>query len=152
MLQPVPATATPPFQPPPIPRLVLIIDEEPLIRLSLGRMLRLRGFVPIEAATMAEAVQISEQHAVEAVILDLGRSSRDSGLDFLAWFRAQPEHGTTPAVVLTGELYLEEEQLASIRQFRAMVFYKPVPFATLEQCLADLFTRDVRRSAISPAS
>ncbi len=130
------------YGPPSPPRLVLVLDSEPSIRLSLGRMLRLKCFVPVEAATTAEAVRVTMANAVEAVVMDLGRPGADSGLAFLAWFRAQPHHGTSPIVALTGELYLTPNQVALIEQFEAMLFYKPVSFATLERCLTDLFMRE----------
>jgi len=121
--------------PPSRPRPVLVVDDESLIQLSLGRLLRLRGFAPISAATIAGAVRVTEDSAIEAVVLDLGLPGGESALDFLAWFRGLPRHKKTPVMILTGHAYLGPEQMAIIKRYHSLVFYKPVSFATLDHCL-----------------
>ena len=138
-MQPAAPVAFPQPAPANRPRLVLVVDDEPLIQLTLGRLLRLRGFLPIGVATIAAAIHATEESAVAAVVLDLGLLGRESGLDFLPWFRAQPRHRKTPVLILTGRPSLGSAQLAIARQHDALVCYKPVSFATLEQWLTMLF-------------
>ncbi len=115
-------------------RSVLVVDDEPLIQVSLGRLLRRRGYLPLAATTVSGAVRITDESTVWAVVLDLCLRG-ESGLDFLPWFRAQPQHRTTPIVILTGQTHLTRDDLVIASKYDALVFYKPVAFDLLDHCL-----------------
>jgi two-component system, NtrC family, response regulator AtoC len=65
---------------------VLILDDEPNMRVSLSEFLALEGIEAQAAATMAEAKSLLERSSVEACIVDL-KLSGESGMDFLAWLK-----------------------------------------------------------------
>jgi DNA-binding NtrC family response regulator len=50
---------------------VLVIDDEPTIRAILGRALEMFGYEALEAASADSAYKVLEEHAVDAVLLDL---------------------------------------------------------------------------------
>lgn len=103
---------------------VLIVDDEESLHQLLRRLLEPHGFTTTHALTLSEAVHVAEQRAPDAVILDLMLAGEDSGLDFLAWFRAHPAFVDTPVLILTGHTSLSEDEEALIRRNRAYVFYK----------------------------
>jgi DNA-binding response OmpR family regulator len=103
---------------------VLIIDDEPNMRLVLDRLLRLHGFHSLEAATADEAIVLAQRDMVHAFVVDLNLGHGRSGLDILDWVRRQRRYSVTPVFVLTGEVAVAEANQARIRAHRAYVFYK----------------------------
>jgi response regulator RpfG family c-di-GMP phosphodiesterase len=73
-------------------------------------------------------------------VVDLTLHHGESGLDFLAWLRAHPDHGRTPVLILTGRPTLEAVDRDLIQRYHAYVFYKPVSLTLLVQFLTRLAT------------
>jgi DNA-binding response OmpR family regulator len=120
---------------------VLIVDDDAAVRDLLGRMLSLRGFGAMPAETLSQAITIADSQKIGAVILDLGLSGAQSGLDVLRWFRARGDHLELPILILTGERILSEEQEAAIAHHRAELFFKPQNLRALIDRLDELLTR-----------
>jgi CheY-like chemotaxis protein len=121
---------------PPTP-LVLIVDDDALIRRVLGGVLTELGFATAEASSVGGAIVVTEQQDVAAVVLDLTLDHGESGIGFLTWLRERPGHGHTPVLILTGRPSLEAGDQDLIQRYRAYVFYKPVSMMVL----ADFLTR-----------
>jgi len=66
---------------------VLVVDDEPAIRLLLTRALERSDFQVIEAPNGAEALRLAEARRPALVILDLGLPDRD-GLELIAAIKA----------------------------------------------------------------
>lgn len=78
---------------------VLIVEDEPLVRMVARATLEEAGFEPVEAATADEALRIlSGAHEFAAVVSDIEMPGEMNGLD-LAW--AIRTHWPKIAVVLT---------------------------------------------------
>lgn len=90
---------------------ILIVDDEKMIRWSLGEALRGWGFEPIEAETVATAMAAFEAEPPAAVLLDINLPD-GSGLDALRRIR----HRQPDAVVLmiTANV-LVDETIAALR-------------------------------------
>src|ERR1043165_256956 len=90
---------------------ILVVDDEKMIRWSLGEALRGWGFEPIEAATVSEALDRFEAESPTAVLLDINLPD-GSGLDALRKIR----HLQTDAVVImiTANV-LVDETIAALR-------------------------------------
>lgn len=50
---------------------VLIVDDDPTIRLTIGAYLRGQNFAVMEAATAREAIELATRHRPQAIILDV---------------------------------------------------------------------------------
>lgn len=76
------------IQPPSVQ--VLIVEDEPLVRMVARATLEDAGFYPVEAATADEALRIlAGEHEFAAVVSDIEMPGEMNGLD-LAWaIRAQ---------------------------------------------------------------
>lgn len=120
---------------------VLVVEDEPSVRALLVRMLELRGFAVVTATTCHEAIRAAETGTVHAVVLDLKLHGGSSGLDLLAWCRSQARYATTPVLILTGAVALEEDEEERIRRDRAYVFYKPQQYRGLIDRLERLVSR-----------
>lgn len=81
------------------PRL-LMVDDEPDVRLGFTLYLAKAGFTVLEASSLAEARQLIVSNPVEGVLLDLNLPD-GNGLDWIAEVReGQPG---TAIVVITGK-------------------------------------------------
>ena len=123
---------------PPEPPIVLVVEDEASLQRALGGLLRRQGFAPLEATTVATAIDQAEGHPLTAVILDLLLDGNESGVDFLAWFRQQPRYQRTPVLIYTGRAMLASDAEDFILRYRAHVFYKPHPITLLVEYLRRL--------------
>ncbi|HVP14651.1 MAG TPA: sigma-54 dependent transcriptional regulator [Terriglobales bacterium] len=83
---------------------LLIVDDEPSLRFSIGEWARDLGYRPLEAADGAAALDLVRDAEVDAVILDL-RLGTEDGLQVLRRLRA--EEPALPVVMLTGHGTIE---------------------------------------------
>ncbi|HXH05724.1 MAG TPA: response regulator [Vicinamibacterales bacterium] len=110
---------------------VLVMDDEASVRDILGRFLERSGYHPITTASVEAALDVLRRGRVEAVVLDVRMSDGGrSGLEVLAALRADPRLAAVPAIVLTGALLTDEEEIAVIRH-RAHLVRKPEGYAAL---------------------
>ena len=115
---------------------VLVLDDEPTVRELLRRFLELHGYEAIEAGTMSEAVDLIHRTRIGAVILDV-RVPGGSGIEVLEHLRTRPDSTKIPAIVLTGGVLTEDEQL-TVTRHGAHLFYKPEGFDSLVEFLTQL--------------
>jgi DNA-binding response OmpR family regulator len=80
---------------------VLVVDDEPSLRLLCRVNLELEGLRVVEAATLAEARAVLEREHVDVVVLDVHVGSGD-GRDLLDELRAA--ESATRVVMLTGSV------------------------------------------------
>jgi DNA-binding NtrC family response regulator len=90
-------------------RAVLVVDDEPSIRLLCRINLELEGFRVLEAGTIDEARDELVNGAPSVVLLDLHIGS-DSGWDLLEEIRAG--HVGLPVCLLTGSGTIDSEEKA----------------------------------------
>ncbi len=80
---------------------VLVIDDDPSIRLLCRINLELEGWTVREAGTIAEAREALADGAVALTLLDV-HVGMESGLEFLVEIKR--DHPGTPVVMLTGSV------------------------------------------------
>ncbi|MFL6337112.1 MAG: response regulator [Pyrinomonadaceae bacterium] len=78
---------------------VLIVDDEPSIRLTLAEFLRREGFEPLTAADAAQGVAHFDK-GVEVAVVDINLPGR-SGIELLRELRERDPR--VPVIVITGE-------------------------------------------------
>jgi DNA-binding NtrC family response regulator len=83
---------------------LLIVDDEPSLRFSIGEWARDAGFRSLEAANGRVALDHLKQSAVDAILLDLKLGDED-GLQVLRALRE--DHPDVPVVMLTGHGTIE---------------------------------------------
>ncbi len=82
------------------PRL-LITDDDPALRQTLGSVLERRGFVTQFAADGLEGLEIIRQHDIHLVVLDV-HMPRLTGLEMLA--QLQAERPGLPCILMSGQM------------------------------------------------
>src|ERR1700750_2423284 len=113
---------------------VLIVDDEPSIRLTLAEFLRREGFETLVAADAAQAAALFGPN-VDVAVIDINLPGR-SGIDLLREFSGREPY--VPVIMITGEpnvSHLPEIVRSGAYDFIA----KPV--------LKDVITRAVARAA-----
>ncbi|HEX8720329.1 MAG TPA: response regulator [Pyrinomonadaceae bacterium] len=114
---------------------VLIVDDEPSIRLTLSEFLRREGYEPHAAADAAQASALFGGGGFDVAVVDINLPGR-SGIDLLRELRERDPR--VPVIVITGEPNVS--QLPEIVRAGAYDFLaKPV--------LKDTITRAVARAA-----
>lgn len=88
---------------------ILIIDDDKAIRKMLTVTLEASGFEPIEASSLAEAVNKAALHNPSVALLDLGLPD-GSGMEFLTRFR---EWSAAPVIILSA-IGMEEQKISAL--------------------------------------
>ena len=81
---------------------ILVVDDEPHIRRVLEAMLGKEGFEVHSVSDGEEGLQAIAGGGIDLVILDLLMPGTH-GLEVLAKIRSDPEHSTTPVIILTAK-------------------------------------------------
>ena len=80
------------------PARIMIVDDDPIVRRSLGRVLSDRGYTVIQADSAEQGLALLGQGEVSLVIADMNMPGMD-GLRFLLHVRAQ--YPTCASLILT---------------------------------------------------
>jgi two-component system response regulator MprA len=104
---------------------VLIVDDDPNVTETFGRMLKLEGYGVLTALSAEAGLHQAETARPAAIILDL-RMPLVDGLQFLRHLRSTPGHESTPVAIVTGDYFLDEHVAAELRALGAEVKFKPM--------------------------
>jgi CheY-like chemotaxis protein len=94
-------------------RSVLVVDDEPALRLLLSRFLEGEDYRVESAANGVEALAAVRRHPPDAVLLDLVMPEMD-GWDFLRACRATAELADLPVIVMSATPNLGRQSLAEL--------------------------------------
>jgi two-component system KDP operon response regulator KdpE len=92
------------------PLRILVVDDEPAILRFLRASLESQGYVVVEAADGASALQMMRRNAADLVVLDLGLPDMD-GLDVVRKIR---ESGATLPIIILSSRENESAKVASL--------------------------------------
>ncbi|MGE0103391.1 MAG: sigma-54-dependent transcriptional regulator [Blastocatellales bacterium] len=107
---------------------VLVVDDEAAIRYTLSEALRGWGFEPIEAGTVAEALEAFEAEHPLVVLQDI-RLPDGSGLDALHEYKSR--HPQVVVIMITGNVMVEDT-LTALRGGAYDFISKPVNLRELQ--------------------
>jgi CheY-like chemotaxis protein len=117
-----------------IPKKILLVDDEVLIRRVLNRFLTREGYVTFEATTLKTAIEMFRKHRpFDALLCDISLLDGSSGWDVVEKVRFyQP---TIPVAVISGDLSIEvDPELAPVS-----ILYKPFTPDGLRKLLEELW-------------
>ncbi|MGD2152021.1 MAG: response regulator [Gemmatimonadales bacterium] len=103
-------------------RVVLLIEDDPTVRMAVARALRRAGYACVEVASGARGAEFARQRAPDLLLTDIEVPGKD-GLEVLREFREDPRLLDVPAVVLSGQH--SAETLETVQSLRAQVVGKP---------------------------
>lgn len=113
---------------------VLIVDDEPVNRLVLAKMVEHLGSRCVEAASGPEALEVLRERPVDLVLMDI-QMPRMSGIEAVGLLReAAGPNQDAPVVAVTGDTTRTK------REYIALGFddyaNKPISLAAVQQMLA----------------
>lgn len=82
---------------------ILIVEDTPVIREPMVRLLQGEGYDVTSAANGLDAIASLETHPVDLVLLDV-LMPKMNGVTFLENFRAEPRWTDVPVIAVTGVL------------------------------------------------
>lgn len=134
-----------PFSRPPLPRRVLLVDDEVDIGHAVAALLRSRGVqidVVVDEAAARERLHrgIKEGKPIEALICDYRLANDVDGLELGQRLLAELSE-PIPMVLVTGET--APQRLRRVRESGVPVIFKPASAHTLLQALTDLHAQPV---------
>jgi CheY-like chemotaxis protein len=96
------------------PLTVLIVDDEPVNRLVLARMVEHFGSHSVEAANGAEALELLRSHSFDLVLMDI-HMPQMSGIQALQRLRnGDGPNAETPVVAVTGDTTRERPEYIAL--------------------------------------
>lgn len=81
---------------------IIVIDDDPLIRLVVAKALQAAGLRTIEAASGEEGLRLFNEQGVDAILLDVMMPGGMDGFETCAEFRNLPEGRHIPVLMMTG--------------------------------------------------
>jgi two-component system, OmpR family, phosphate regulon response regulator PhoB len=128
-------------------RLVLVVDDEPMLRNLLSRLLRMEGYDVIEAEDGQTALDLVEERRPDLVLLDVMLPARD-GLDVLGDLRRTSE----VPVILVSALGEEADRVLGLKMGADDYVVKPFSAAELSARIESVLRRAALRAAPQPAA
>lgn len=120
--------------------MVLVVDDEAVIRLGLQTLVAGWGHRVVTAGSLAEAEALLDGGAApDAVLADYRLRGTETGLDVVRAVRARLGRAV-PAAIVTGDT--DPGRLAAARAGGCALLHKPVPAAQLRAALAGLLAGD----------
>jgi len=109
-----------------MPKNILVIDDEPLVTKSLGKLLRVSGYNAFIAASAQEALEKIKETTFDLIISDI-RMPGTNGIEAISQIREylkQDKKAQVPEIFITG--YASEENYKQAIQLKmAEYIYKP---------------------------
>jgi two-component system, OmpR family, phosphate regulon response regulator PhoB len=128
-------------------RLVLVVDDEPMLRNLLSRLLRMEGYDVIEVEDGQTALDLVEERRPDLVLLDVMLPARD-GLDVLGDLRRTSE----VPVILVSALGEEADRVLGLKMGADDYVVKPFSAAELSARIESVLRRAALRAAPQPAA
>ncbi len=114
---------------------ILLVDDDPTIRLAAAYALRANGHTVLEADDAASALALARAESIDLLLLDVVLDAED-GTALAAQLRALPQLAGVPLVFLTGRADAEREALLALGA--AGVLSKPFDITTLAAAVEQL--------------
>jgi len=107
----------------------LVVDDEPTVRLLMGRALRIAGFVVEEAENGQAALKLFPRVAPDVILVDAQMPEID-GLEVCRRVRSMPGGARLPIVLISGML-VDELRPQAIAAGATDILGKPIQVLTL---------------------
>lgn len=104
---------------------VLIVDDDPIVGQTFGRMLAVSGFETTVTQSAQSAIEAAGAHLPDVILTDL-RMPMSDGMDLITRLRRDANLREIPVAVITGDHFLTEEFLTELRTYGATVRFKPL--------------------------
>ncbi len=91
---------------------ILVVDDKEDSRVLVGKVLRLRGYDVIGAATGEDAVNMAQTELPDLILMDIRLPGGIDGLEATRRIKAMPQLAHIPIIAMTASVRMENEQMA----------------------------------------
>jgi CheY-like chemotaxis protein len=109
---------------------VLIVEDTPIIREPLEKLLRYEGFDTVATANGVEALEALKSHTPDVILLDMAMPKMN-GLEFLHQLRGEERWRGVPVILLTAVMDTTQLRLARAMHVREVLFKSRFTFREL---------------------
>ena len=106
---------------------ILVVDDDPINRKLIVKILSKKGFDAIEAGNGIEAFSILEKESFDIILLDIVMPVMD-GIEFLKEIKLKPEYLNLPIIILTTD---DTKKAEALNLGANDVIIKPISPVTL---------------------
>jgi len=106
---------------------VLVVDDDPINRKLIVRILSKKGFEAIEAGNGVEAFTALENNDIDIILLDIVMPVMD-GIEFLKEIKTKPAYINVPIIILTTD---DSKKTQALTLGANDIIIKPVSPVTL---------------------
>jgi CheY-like chemotaxis protein len=118
---------------------VLIVDDTPIVREPLEKLLRYEGYDTVAASNGVEALEAVKRSTPDVILLDVAMPKMN-GVEFLLQLRGEERWRSVPVILLTAVMDSTQLRLARELSVREVLFKSKFAFAELlghiRTCLA----------------
>ena len=108
---------------------IMVVDDDPNLRVLLQQMLAFRGFVVVEAENGEDALEKMEQVHLDAIVLDVMMPVLD-GITVCRRMRQNPKFKDVPVIMLSGKVHQAAVQ-EGLEAGATKYLCKPIPMTEL---------------------
>lgn len=108
---------------------IMVVDDDPNLRVLLQQMLAFRGFKVVEAENGADALLKIDKQPVDAIVLDVMMPVMN-GIEVCKKLRKKPAYQDTPIIMLSGKVH-QEAVREGMRAGATKYLCKPIPMTEL---------------------
>lgn len=108
---------------------IMVVDDDPNLRVLLQQMLAFRGFVVVEAENGEDALEKVDSVHLDAIVLDVMMPVLD-GITVCRQLRKNPKYSTIPIIMLSGKVHQEAIQ-EGMAAGATKYLCKPIPMSEL---------------------
>ena len=119
-----------------MPRTILVVEDEVMLRLDLGQQLRKGGFAVFEADSADEAVSLLQNTHIDAVVTDIRMPGDIDGSELVLWIRRRVPN--VKIVVVSAHVDPSQDLPADV------ILPKPIRIERLLQALRQILPPEER--------
>ena len=119
---------------------ILVVDDKEDNRVLVGKVLRLRGYEIIEAATGEAAVNVAQTELPDLILMDIRMPGGIDGLEATRRIKALPQLAHIPILAVTASVRPEDMQRA-LNEGCSGFIRKPIDIDELPKQVAEHIAR-----------
>ena len=116
---------------------LLLVDDDPAVRESLAHVLTSEGYAVLTASNGVEALEVTTQHPVDLVLLDLNLPKKNGWDTFELMIKQNPQ---LPVIIITAR---PNQLFPALASGAGALMEKPLDFPKLLQTIHDLLSEPV---------
>ncbi|UTA47214.1 response regulator [Simiduia sp. 21SJ11W-1] len=117
---------------------VLVVDDDPSVRLAMGALLQELGCTVLSADSTDRALQVTQNQNPDLLLSDVRLRGTDNGIDVVAALRQR--FPGLPALLVSGET--APEVLSKLERTYLNLIHKPVSLNSLKNAIGELITKE----------